>query len=531
MLAGEGRIGDVPPSTGWAGGFVATSDPRPAEAAARVLALGGNAVDAAAVALFMLNVVEPQSSGIGGGGFMMIHLAAEGRTLVVDARERAPAAADPQMFLADDGQPMPFGIASTSGVAVGVPGALRGVELALSRWGTMTLADALGPAIAAAEEGIIVDERFADSTRSQRLETECGTGAWDVARRVFRTNGGASSCGGTPAVGEILVQRDLARTLRLIAAQGADVFYNCDDPSGLARAVVATQRAARSELGDRGAGRMTCADLAGYRAVIREPVEATYRGWIIRAAPPPSSGGLTLIQMLKMLERFSLADRKAGFGEGSAPTLNVVQESMRLAFADRAMWMGDTDILPNLPTRGLIDDRYLSRRSASCPDGDPASDAFCITPGLRMTGIRAGDPRPYETAEANLSKLMNAAPVDRQEGTETTHFTITDRWGNIVSCTTTVEATWGSGLMVPGFGFLLNNELTDFNFVPRQRGLPMRPIGIPAPTMLHRKSGHVRAWRHSSFLRLMPAANSQSRPMARRADPGSSIPSSRSPLT
>lgn len=469
---GSGRIGDVPSSNGWAGGFVATSDSRPAEAAARVLARGGNAVDAAAAALFMLNVVEPQSSGIGGGGFMMIHLAAEGRTLVVDARERAPAAADPQMFLADDGQPMPFGLASTSGVAVGVPGALRGVELALARWGTTTLADALAPAIAAAEEGIIVDERLAESTRSQRLETECGTDAWDVARRVFRTNVGASSCGGTPAVGEILVQRDLARTLRLIAARGADVFYDCDDPSGLARALVATQRVARDELGNRGAGRMTCDDLAEYRPVIREPVEATYRGWIIRAAPPPSSGGLTIIQMLRMLERFSLSDRKEGFGEGSAATLNVVQDSMRLAFADRAMWMGDTDILPNLPVRGLIDDRYLSRRSASCPDGDLADDAFCITPGVRVLGVRAGDPRPYETVEATFGTLMNGTSVDRQEGMDTTHFTIVDRWGNIVSCTTTVEATWGSGLMVPGFGFLLNNEMTDFNFVPRQRGLP-----------------------------------------------------------
>ncbi|HYN37680.1 MAG TPA: gamma-glutamyltransferase, partial [Rhodospirillales bacterium] len=160
--AGTGRIGSVAAQDGWSGGFVATSDPRPAEAAARVLAGGGNAVDAAAVALFMLNVVEPQSSGIGGGGFMMIHLAGEGRTLVVDSRETAPAAADAGMFLDEAGQPMPYPLASTSGVAVGVPGALRGVELALARWGTISLADALAPAIAAAEQRVVVDRRLAD---------------------------------------------------------------------------------------------------------------------------------------------------------------------------------------------------------------------------------------------------------------------------------------------------------------------------------------------------------------------------------
>ena len=376
------------------------------------------------------------------------------------------------MLLDADGQPMPFVLASTSGVAVGVPGALRGVELALARWGTISLAEALAPAIAAAEDGIVVDERMAASIRSQRLQNECGSDAWDTARRVFRPGGDDGSCGRALALGDILVQPDLARTLRLIAERGASVFYDCADPSGLARALVATQRAARAELGERGAGRMTCADLAGYRPVVRDPVEATYRGWIIRAAPPPSSGGLTLIQMLKMLERFPLGDGEAGFGEGTVDTLNVLQESMRLAFADRAMWMGDTDILPDLPVQGLIDDRYLARRSASCPDGDPADDAYCITAGTRMSGIRAGDPRPYEAADARVGAFFAPAPADRQEGRETTHFTIADRWGNVVSCTTTVEATWGSGLMVPGFGFLLNNELTDFNFVPRRRGTP-----------------------------------------------------------
>lgn len=468
---GSGRIGDVVAPAGWAGGFVATADARATEAAARVLAQGGNAVDAAAAALFMLNVVEPQSSGIGGGGFMMVHLAREGRTLAVDFRESAPAAADPEMFLTADGEPMRFELASTSGVAVGVPGALRGVELALARWGTISLADALAPATAAAEKGIKVDAQMAKGLASQRLQTECGTAAWDTARDVFRGGSANGSCAPSLAAGELLVQPDLARTFRLIAERGAQVFYDCEDPSGLGRALVATQRAARAELGDRGAGRMTCADLAAYRPVVREPVETTYRGWTVRAAPPPSSGGLTLIQMLKMLERFPLDAGEGGFGFGAVATLNVMQESMRLAFADRAMWMGDTDVLPRLPVRGLIDDRYLGRRAASCPDDNPGDNAFCISPGARLSGIKPGNPRPYEPL-TSVTHLRSEVSADRQEGRETTHFTIADRWGNIVSCTTTVEGTWGTALMVPGFGFFLNNELTDFNFAPRARGVP-----------------------------------------------------------
>lgn len=468
---GSGRIGSVPAPPGWSGGVVVTSEQLPAEAAARVLQNGGNAVDAAAVALFMLNVVEPQSSGIGGGGFMMIHLAGQGRTVVVDSREIAPAAADAGMFIGPDGAPMPWALASTSGLAVGVPGALRGVELALAQWGTLSLAEALAPAIAAAERGIVVDQRLADSLTSARLQSDCGSPTYDEARRVLRPTGNDSekeaSCGQPPEPGAILVQPDLARTFRLIARRGPDVLYDCAEPSGLARAVIATQQATRAALGPRGQGRMTCQDLATYRPVVREPVEATHRGWIIRAAPPPSSGGLTLIQMLKMLDRFPLSDTIAGFGDRSFATLSVVQEAMRLAFADRSVWMGDTDILPDLPVQALIDDRYLARRSASCPDGSPPGGAYCITPQRRIPVVRPGNPFPYDTGAATETRSSAG-----DQGRETTHFTIIDRWGNIVSCTTTVEAPWGSGLMVPGFGFVLNNELTDFNLAPRQRGRP-----------------------------------------------------------
>lgn len=471
-LAGAGRIGAVPAVSGWPGGFVAISDRRPAEAASRVLASGGNAIDAAAVALFMLNVVEPQSSGIGGGGFMMVHLAAQNRTLMVDSRETAPAAADASMFVAGDGRPMSYPLASTTGLAVGVPGALRGVELALARWGTLSLPQVLAPAIAAAEGGIVVDRRLAASAANARLQVECGHGAWDEARRVFRPGADPSGCGRPPAVGETIAQPALARTFRLIAARGSAAFYDCNDSSGIARALVAAQRASRQELGNRGAGRMTCADLAAYRPVVREPLQATYRGWLLRVPPPPSSGGLALIQMLKMLERFSLGDSEAGFERGSFATLSVMQEAMRLAFADRGQWMGDTDAVPDLPVAALIGDRYLARRSATCPQQDAAAafEAYCITPGARIADVRAGDPlRPRDTDAAAPSPSDGASPA---EGRETTHFTIVDRGGNVVSWTNTIEAPWGSGLMVPGFGFLLSNELTDFNLSPTRHGNP-----------------------------------------------------------
>jgi gamma-glutamyltranspeptidase/glutathione hydrolase len=522
-VAGVGRIGAVPVPAGWDGGFVATSSARPAEAAARVLAGGGNAIDAAAVALFMLNVVEPQSSGIGGGGFMMIHLAEQRRTVVIDSRETAPAAADPRMFIVMDGTPMPYALASTSGVSVGVPGALRGIELALARWGTITLADALAPAIAAAQNGIVVGQRLAEILRSQRLQSDCGVEAYDEARSVFRPGEDDAeedtACGRSPDVGTMLTQPDLARTFRLIARRGASVLYDCEDPSGLARALIATQHAGRAELGRRGQGRMTCEDLATYRPIIRDPVETTYRGWIIRSAPPPSSGGLTLIQMLKMLERFPLSDAEAGFGDGSFATLNLLQEAMRLAFADRSIWMGDTDVLPELPVRGLIDDRYLARRSASCPDDDPTDDAYCIVPGERITVVRPGDPRPYNAGFAGAGIGLAAAGSDQEEGRETTHFTIADRWGNIVSCTTTVEAPWGTGLMVPGFGFLLNNELTDFNLSPRQRGVPGDPDWDPgandvAPGKRPRSS--------MTPLVVFAPGNDEPRPAAAYGSPGGS---------
>jgi len=414
-------------------GVVAVSHPAAAAAGARILAQGGNAIDAAAAVQFALNVVEPQSSGIGGGGFMLVHLAKTGETFFVDSRERAPAAARADMF-APDGLPMEFQKASTSGLAVGVPGTLRGLDAALTRWGTMKLAATLAPAIELAEHGFRVNRFLAadianDDGRTQiQLETAA----------IFRP-------GGVPlAEGDWLVQPDLAKTLKLIAARGPDAFYR----GPLAQAIVKAQQRARSELGEAGRGRMTLADLAHYRVAIRQPLIGHYRGWTLAAMPPPSSGGLTLLEILKLLERFPLGDAAQGYGFGCPKTLHVMTEAMRLAFADRAVWIGDDDAVP-VPQRALLNPEYLAARAA------------LIQPGRRMDTLQAGDLSPWDATAVRPKPVRT-----REESLHTTHFAIVDRWGNMVSYTTTIEYTWGSGITVPGYGFLLNNELTDFNFLP-----------------------------------------------------------------
>ena len=454
-------------------GVVAVSHPAAAAAGARMLAQGGNAIDAAAAVQFALNVVEPQSSGIGGGGFMLIHLAKTGESFIVDSRERAPANASADMF-APDGLPMEFPLASTSGLAVGVPGTLRGVDTALTRWGTKTLADTLGPAIELAEHGFRVNRFLAadianDGGRTQRHPETAA---------IFRPNG-------VPlAEGDWLVQPDLAKTLKRIAAGGPHAFYR----GPIARAIVKAQHRTRVELGEAGRGRMTLADLRQYQVAIREPLIGHYRGWTLAGMPPPSSGGLTVLQMLGLLERFPLGDAAQGYGFGSPKTLHVMIETMRLAFADRAVWTGDDDAVP-VPRRGLLHPDYLATRAA------------LINADRRMDTPQAGDPLPRDKSATVRPK----PPRTKQESPHTTHFSIVDRWGNVVSYTSTIEFTWGSGITVPGYGFLLNNELTDFNFLPgadASGGNPgandiapgKRPRSSMAPTLLFKDGKPVAAY-------------------------------------
>jgi gamma-glutamyltranspeptidase/glutathione hydrolase len=420
------------------GGVVTTSEPAAAQVGAGILRQGGNAIDAAAAVQFALNVLEPQSSGVGGGGFMMIHLAKHDDTFVIDCRETAPAAATPDMFVS---QPS-FSVRSTSGYAVGVPGTLLCATTALENWGTFSLAETLQPAIGMAQDGIRVSSRLEGSILSSRLSNEIGNPAYDEARKVFLP-------GGVPLVeGDLLVQPDLAETFRRIADQGPSALYTGE----IAEAIIATQLATRSTNPD-GVGRMTLADLATYQVAIREPVEGTYRGYRIVGMPPPSSGGLTSIQILKMLERFPIGDESQGFGFGSTRTLNVMIEAGRLAFADRAVWIGDDDFV-DVPSVGLLSDEYIAMRSA------------LINPDGRQDFVEPDDPRPFDMSGIEEKGMPNLAVQVDDEGRNTTHFSIVDRDGNIVTWTSTIESAWGTGLMVPGFGFMLNNELTDFNRVP-----------------------------------------------------------------
>lgn len=427
-------------------GVVSVANPYGAEAGAQVLEQGGNAVDAAVAIAYALNVVEPQSAGIGGGGFMLIHLASTGQTFFIDTREQAPAGATPSMFV---GVPN----ASLQGVAVGVPGMVRGTALALASHGQLSLAQVLQPAIKLAEEGFAATPRYSAVSCNARSRNS------PLAEAFFCPGGAA------PVVGSLVVNRPLAETLRLIAAHGSDCFYKrmpelgCD----IAQGIVEGQTFNRPQASGGKGGTMSYADLENYQAVVRAPVQGTYRGYVIKAAAPPTSGGLAVLQILKLLERFPLADASQGYGFGALKTANVMADAMRTTFADRAVWMGDADFVP-VPAKGLLDPAYVALRGAA------------IHPGSRISPNPVpGDPRPYDVAgTAPGTRLAVAEPVTGP-GETTTHFAVQDKWGNLVSYTNTIESSHGIGVFagytrpdgtLRNHGFLLNNELTDFNTTP-----------------------------------------------------------------
>lgn len=449
---------DVAAAAGFSEGVVTAAHPLAAEAGAKVLEDGGNAIDAAVVTQFVLNVVEPTSSGIGGGGFMGVYKADEDRVFFIDSREKAPANATPTQYLDCDpnctgeetGDNVLGGFTdiATSGIGVGVPGTLLGAAQALESYGTLTLAEALQPAIDLAEDGFEINERLAELTASSR------TGFWEETSSKFRTAEGEPL-----SAGFLLVQPDLAKTFRLIAEQGVDVFYTGE----IADAIVAAQLRSRDVIGPRGAGRMSKEDLAAYLADYRDggidertPTVSDYRGYEINGMPSPSSGGMTVTQILECLEQFPLGSVDDGFGPGSTKTLHVMIESMRLAFSSRSVWMGDTDFV-ELPVDGLMSAEYLQ----------PRCDLISEDTRLNSDSVVPGDPRLFDPAFSvqNDATISNAA--EGEVGIDTTHFTVSDANGNVVSWTSTIEGTWGSGMTVPGYGFLLNNELTDFNFIPQ----------------------------------------------------------------
>lgn len=432
------------------GGSAASVDALGTQAAIRVLDHGGNAVDAAVAAAAVLGVVEPYSCGIGGGGFMLIYSRASGRVYTLDGRETAPLAFNPESFIDPvTGTPISFAEGVTSGLGVGVPGTLLLWDTALRRFGTYSLARALAPAIPVAARGFVVDQTFADQTASNLNRFKDFTST----RAVFLT-----SDGGVPPVGSRFQNPLLAETYSLIADDGVDAFYRGPIASAIVNAVQHPPLFAGATRNVR-PGLMVLGDLGRYVVVDRPPTHIGYRGLDVYGMGPPSSGGSTVAEALNILEGFDL---------GSLPradALHLYFEASALAYADRNAYLGDPDFV-SVPLAGLLSDAYATQRRA------------LIGPTAAPKPVAAGNPWPYNA----LTALTNDP-----ESPSTTHLTVSDRFGNIVTYTFTIEQIGGSGIAVPGYGFLLNNELTDFEFVPGRANSPAggkRPRSSMAPTIV-----------------------------------------------
>ncbi|GAA2406264.1 gamma-glutamyltransferase [Streptomyces glaucosporus] len=448
-----------PVATGY-GGAVASVNPYASRAGLEVLRAGGNAVDAAVATAAALGVVEPYSAGIGGGGYLVHYEARTGRVHTVDGRETAPAAMGPDAFLDPaTGRPIPFDEAVNSGLSVGVPGTPATWEKALDRWGTVSLAEALRPATAIAERGFVVGEEF----RAQTALNEDRFRDFAPTAELFLPGGEL------PEVGSVFRNPGLARTYRLLAREGADALYE----GPLAREIVRTVRKPPVAPGaDRTVrpGLMTTADLDRYRALLRKPTKVEYRGVEVYSMAPSSSGGTTVGEALNILENTDLA------GMDRTQALHHYLEASRIAYADRNRWVGDP-AFSDVPTEELLSERFAKER------------ACLIDPGRALTSpLAPADPRD----PASWDCAAGRGGGEPYEGPSTTHLVTADRWGNVVSYTLTIEQTGGSAITVPGRGFLLNNELTDFDFTPLSEtadgpnlpGPGKRPRSSMAPTIV-----------------------------------------------
>ncbi|MFF2288090.1 gamma-glutamyltransferase [Peribacillus butanolivorans] len=426
-------------------GIVSVSHPLAAEAGIKILKQGGNAVDAAAAIQLSLNVVEPMMSGIGGGGFIMIYNKKENKITMLDSREMAPQNVTPELFLDEKGKPIPFSKRHTSGKAVAVPGTLMGVETALEKYGTLKLSQVMDPAIKQAEKGVKVNWATAQyiGENVKKLENN------QEAAKVFVPNGKPLEEGDT------LVQPNLAKTLKLIKKQGSNVFYKGEIGEALTKEVQKRE------------GTMTTEDLENYVVKEREPIKSEYRGYEVVGAASPSSGSLTVQQILELMEGFDVQK----MGANSPEYLHYLTEAMHLAFADRAAYMADEDFY-DVPTKGLLDEDYIKERRK------------LINPNRSTADVKEGDPWKYEGTEPTS---MEKVKEEKTPIGQTTHFSVMDKWGNMVAYTTTIEQVFGSGIMVPDYGFMLNNEMTDFDATPggvNQVEPRKRPRSSMSPTFV-----------------------------------------------
>ena len=433
--------------------MISAANPLASAAGRDILRAGGNAVDAAIAAQAVLTLVEPQSSGIGGGAFLMHFRKSDGRIDAFDGRETAPAAIRPDVFMTAEGRRRPFRDVSTGGTAIGVPGILRMLALAHKEHGKLPWARLFERAISLSEYGFPISPRLhAMIRRATDLRD------FPAARSYFLTPDG------TPKpVGSLLRNPALADTYRRLAAGGADVFYRGDIARDISAAVA---NAARNP------ATMTTAEIAAYRAIKRTPICRPYRTWRLCGMPPPTSGGLTTLQILGLLEGFDLAR----IPPSSVQAVHLISEASRLAYADRRRYIGDPDFVA-VPVEGMLDPDYLRQRAESISSGESMGQA---SPG-----------RPRGAENANL------ADDDREGFPSTSHMSVIDRDGNAVSMTTTIERAFGSRLMVRGF--LLNNQLTDFAFIPRRDGRTVanavapgkRPRSSMSPTLVFDADGKL----------------------------------------
>ncbi|MFQ5938835.1 MAG: gamma-glutamyltransferase [Alphaproteobacteria bacterium] len=448
---GKGAEPERPPARA-ARYMVSAANPLAAEAGREILRAGGSAIDAAIAAQMVLNLVEPQSSGVGGGAFLLHYAAATGEITAYDGRETAPEAATEDMFLASDGAPKEFFEAAVGGLAVGVPGLIGVLDLAHDDHGKLPWARLFAPAIELAEAGFAISPRLSRLiARDRHLKTFP-----EVARYFYDADGAPK------AVGAIVVNAPLAQTFRAIAEGGAQAFY----AGALARDIAAAVRGAADN-----PGRLSESDLEAYEAKIRAPLCAPYRVWLICGMGPPSSGGVTTLETLGILEHFDLA----ALEPNSVEAVHLISEASRLAFADRNAFLADSDFV-SVPVARLLDPDYLAERAGLISRDRSIGVA---SPGL-----------PWQAA-------ARPAPEPSPGRASTSHISVIDSEGNAVAMTSSIEDSFGSRLMVGGF--LLNNQLTDFSFRPEVDGVAVanrvapgkRPRSSMAPTLVFDGAGRL----------------------------------------
>ena len=425
--------------------MVSAANPLASQAGLDILEAGGTAMDAAVAVQLVLNLVEPESSGIGGGAFLLYWDASDKQLVTYDGREKAPMSATPEYFYKEDGERMKWREAVTGGLSVGVPGTLKLLETAYKDHGIHPWQELIAPAIDLAENGFPVTGKLSESIEAA---AERGLKTFDEARNYFYNDDGSAVAAGT-----LLKNQPFADALKMIAAEGSAPFYT----GAIAESIV---EAVKTETNT---GQMTMEDLAAYEVIKREPVCFPYRAYEVCGMGPPTSGGLTMGQILGIVENFDIP----GMGS-TAEAWHHIIEAAKLAYADRGMYMADADFV-DMP-EGLLNKEYLASRAA------------LIDPSKTMGKAQAGTP-PWDEAQL-------FAPDTQLEKPGTSHFSIIDRYGNMVSITTTIETGFGSRVMT--HGFLLNNELTDFSFAAEKDGKPVanrveggkRPRSSMSPTIV-----------------------------------------------